>query len=398
MFSEFIQKIKKRQGEILKITGLFLVWRVLVWIVAAISAHRLTLLHEVASVNLPAKPWLPNLPEFLSYFARFDSAWYLSIVERGYFFHAPNQISNIVFFPLYPILMKIGGELPFKNYLLAGIIISSLATLAACFFVYFLARIELQDNEKSLKSIFLMLIFPYSFFLIAVYSESLFLLLAASCFYFARKKNWLAASLLACLAGASRPTGIILFPVLIFEYFESIKFNFSAIKKNSGCLFLSPLGLILYAFYLYHNFGDPLLFAKAQSAWGRATNFSITLPFKTFFSYLHDFFRAIITPNPADIARSFDFVFLCFFLILSLAVFFKIRRSYGLFMLLSLLPSILTGNYVSVGRFAAVLFPGFFLLAKISGKSKIFEYGLIMAFALFSTIIIVLFVNSNWAG
>lgn len=68
-------------------------------------------------------------------------------------------------------------------------------------------------------TVLLLLIFPTSFYLGALYSESLFLALTVSSFYFARKKSWLLASILAGFSAVTRLIGIAVIIGIFAEYF-----------------------------------------------------------------------------------------------------------------------------------------------------------------------------------
>src|ERR1700679_2827284 len=47
----------------------------------------------------------PSSSNLLNMWSRFDGVWYLSITRNGYHL-IPNQMSNVAFAPLYPMLMQ----------------------------------------------------------------------------------------------------------------------------------------------------------------------------------------------------------------------------------------------------------------------------------------------------
>jgi len=60
----------------------------------------------------PAEPsaWQVNADPVRNLLARWDSFWYLDIASRGYHWNGNAlQQQNVVFFPLYPLLMRIVG-------------------------------------------------------------------------------------------------------------------------------------------------------------------------------------------------------------------------------------------------------------------------------------------------
>src|SRR6266581_2535810 len=82
----------------------------------------------LANVALPSKTgdglWhaMPS-NVFLDVWARWDSAFYLDIASRGYTYPEAGHLSNLAFFPLYPLLMKLVSGLT-GNPLLAGVLVS----------------------------------------------------------------------------------------------------------------------------------------------------------------------------------------------------------------------------------------------------------------------------------
>jgi hypothetical protein len=144
--------------------------------------------------------------------ANWDGGHFRGIAENGY----ANSF-QVVFFPLYPLLIKALMFLGI-NSLSGGLIISYTSSIVALFFLYKLVLIDYRE-EIAKKAVFLLLIFPTGFYLISVYSESLFLSLAISSIYFARKKNWLLASVLAGLSAATRLAGVGIILGVFLEYF-----------------------------------------------------------------------------------------------------------------------------------------------------------------------------------
>ena len=136
------------------------------------------------------------------------------------------------------------------------------------------------------NSLFYMLVFPASFFSSLVYSEGLFLFLSISSFYYARKRQWAAASALGLLASLTRNFGVIMFIPLLMEYlnvnFGSLIPDLRKIKPDIGYLALVPLGLFGFMAYLQLAFGDALLFIHARSDWAVAFS-SVFTPYLVFY-------------------------------------------------------------------------------------------------------------------
>jgi len=145
---------------------------------------------------------------------RWDTAWYLKIAASGY---AAND-GSIAFMPLYPWLIKAGGLLLGGNLLLGAILVSNLAALVALILLYELAQLEVHFKTNAMQSVMAMLVFPTGFFLLAAYSESLFLALTLAAWMLAKQRKYWGAGILAALATLCRLQGALLSPVLIWLY------------------------------------------------------------------------------------------------------------------------------------------------------------------------------------
>lgn len=378
--------------EILSILGLFFIWRIILQIIAFLSHNRFNLNPDTGYGNIVS--WEAPVTNFFKYFIRWDSGYYIDIAKTGYFFDQANNISNTAFFPLYPLLMNLLGNL-FGNYY-AGLIISLISTFFACFYLYKLAKTHLE-KRPALRSVFYLLIFPTAIFLSAIYTESLFMFLSIASFYYARSKKWWAVGMFGFLASLTRPQGIILFPVLIFEYLEQRKFNFKKIKLNALWTLLIPSGLFVYMYYLKLKFDSLFLFITAQSSWDRSTNFSIQALYDTFSSYFYDLFFPGSESFTYYLVRDLDLFFFFAFFILSIIVFIKFRMSYGLYMILSLMIPLMTSSLMSINRFVLLLFPTYIFLAKVS-KNQVVQYGIIILSSSLFVLYTILFANWYWAG
>lgn len=394
--NELKKIFKKNKKEIYTVLGLFLLWRGIIALIAFIAQNRFNIQKDTAFGWISDNPWIPDINPFVQVYARWDSGWYYSIIERGYTFETIEQNANIVFFPLYPLLTEMFGKLTGGYYLFSGAVISSLALAGAVLFLYFLAKLDTGKKSLALLSVLFLLLYPYAFFHVAVYTESLFLLLVLASFYFARKKNWMAAGVCAALASATRPTGIIMGFILVIEYLEQIKFSLKKVSANILWLLISPLGLIMHMGYLFTTFGDPLLFMHAQNAWGRK-GFSLSGVFEVLGSQFNDFLALFTNPTPYYLSNGTDFLVFALIILIGVYTFFKFRKSYGAFMIISILIPVMTQSLVSIGRYSTVLFPLFILLA-MKVKKQPWNYALIILFSMLSTLSILMFVQSYWLG
>jgi len=139
--------------------------------------------------------WRVSSNELVNLQARWDTDFYHQIATVGYrwdrsaFLH-----QNVVFFPLYPLLMRWGGALLGGHPLLAGTVISLAAFAGAMSLLYRLAVLELGD-EKAWPVVLLVSTYPFALFYSVVYTESLFLFLTVGAFYAMRRRHLLPAAL-----------------------------------------------------------------------------------------------------------------------------------------------------------------------------------------------------------
>jgi hypothetical protein len=111
----------------------------------------------------------------LAVWGRWDAVHYLDIATRGY------QGTDMAFFPLFPMLIRIVGSLA-GNHLIAGILVSSASFFFGLLYLYKLLERE-YDRAVARRAIFYVSIFPTAVYFTAVYTESLFFMLTVASFY-----------------------------------------------------------------------------------------------------------------------------------------------------------------------------------------------------------------------
>ncbi len=183
---------------------------------------------------------LTHFPDMLYLmWIHFDSGFYLSIAHDGYW--GPQTLhaqSNWGFFPFYPLLIRLVA-LPFgsawSTYQIVGVCISNIAALIAAIYLYKLTTREF-NNAIAARAVFYLGLFPMSFYLSALYPESLFLALSIACIYYARLRHWWLAGLLGALAALTRPSGVLLVVALAWEYWNVLGENAAPLKQSRDLL------------------------------------------------------------------------------------------------------------------------------------------------------------------
>lgn len=312
------------------------------------------------------QPYFP-VNSFLLYpWANFDGVHYLSIAGNGY-------IDDGRFFPLFPLLISFvshlfGGVQAFGAIqFFVGLILSNLFFFLSLIVLYKLVQMDFS-KRVAFWSLLFPLVFPTSFYFASIYSESLFLLLTALSFYFARNRKWLAAGLCGALLSATRIVGISILPALLYEFLQSrkkVKESWAKILP----LFLIPLGLISYMFFNLQKWKDPLYFLHAQGflANGREVDTLIS-PFQTVFRYIKILTTVSLVQYEWWIALLELLAAFLGVIFLYLSFKKKIRFSYIIFALLCFSIPVLSGTFSALPRYVLVLFPFYITYALIENK------------------------------
>jgi hypothetical protein len=206
---------------------------------------------------------------------KWDGLIYLSIVRAGYAASVPGpRESTIAFFPGYPVTVWGVGEVTRLSPPVAGLVVSVLAGAAACVAIWKLAE-HLADAGIADRTVTAFCFFPSAVVLSMMYSEGLFLSLAALCLLALLDGRWVVGGLSAGLAGAVRPMGIVLTVVALYAAGEAI-----VRRRDWGSLvapILAPLGFLAYFAYLDLRVGTPLAFFDVQDRiWHQRFDFGLS--------------------------------------------------------------------------------------------------------------------------
>jgi hypothetical protein len=321
--------------------------------------------------------------------------WYEAIVNHQPRF-LPSGYSTANFFPLYsfvswmvalPIRLLLDPE---RAFYIAGLIVSSVSFLLALKAVFRLAS-QLADADVAVRTVWLIAVFPFSFFLTAVYADAFYFCLAAWSLTFAYEGRWPAACVLAALASMTRIPGLALYPAIVLEYLRRHDFNPRSLTKQLPSLLILAAAPIVIAAYHYWRYGDALAFLHArQQGWNRATGFAAL---QRDFNY---FFQGSVysCDSLGDCWRQFDVtrkVLGCWYVALiplSIASVLYARHTLGVGLAVWTLVSIgmgLVNGLDGTGRFTAVLFPVFIAFAMMLRSRKAFlaVCAVLMPFLLF---------------
>jgi Gpi18-like mannosyltransferase len=146
-----------------KIVLLVSTWLIVVNIFGFVVLNRFNLNPDTAYTWIyPENFPVPTSSGLVDMHNRWDSYWYLDIVHNGYYLKTDNTLSNVVFFPLYPALIKTVGTVLGGNFVLAGWLLSMAFLFLACVYFGKLLR-EFHPKVDPQLPIMLMLIFRLLF-------------------------------------------------------------------------------------------------------------------------------------------------------------------------------------------------------------------------------------------
>ncbi|QIN82163.1 hypothetical protein GBA63_05510 [Rubrobacter tropicus] len=314
---------------------------------------------------------------FWDYWALWDGAWYSEIATEGYGGREP---ASTAFFPLYPMLVKVGTVIG-GGPALWGVLISLVSALLALFFVYRISE-HLFDARAARAATLCLAFFPTAFFLNAVYTESLFLALTTGTLWAALvRRDFLVAGLLGALAAATRNLGVLLLVPLFFEW---VRHRRELGARGVLGMTIVPSGLAAYAAYLWARFGEPFVFVRQQGDyWNREASGPLATLRDAWtaagvgMEYVLDpaalFLGADATPA-LEASNVLNLGFLVFFLVVALLGLFVLPPGLSVYAAILVLLPVLTPSdrfpLMSLPRFVLGAFPVFLVLGYFLSRSR----------------------------
>jgi 4-amino-4-deoxy-L-arabinose transferase-like glycosyltransferase len=328
---------------------------------------------------------------------RWDSEWYKIIASEGYSYNGdPGLTQTVVFYPLYPLLSRILSEILRIDVIDSMLLVSNLAAAAAILLLFKLTRQQFNDRV-ALVTVAMISFFPLSVFLSAGYTEPLALLWMVSFFLAISGKRYLTAAVLAGLALATRSSGIVLVPVLLWELWldrSPRRFLMEAVPLA----IVATSGLWLYIAYLGFTFHHPMAFSDGQAAFhGNTTMIHRLISALT----LQPFAKMDFTDvSPAGLDQWFTLIFMA---LVACSWFAGLNRGMTLFAfsLLALPYLTLAGGpagFTSMGRFNIVSFPLFVVMALLMERQQWMIPGIIGISGSLLLIYTALFAQWQWIG
>jgi hypothetical protein len=291
---------------------------------------------------------------WLAMWQRFDANWYISIAENGY----GGIPGDDHFPPLFPMLIRLVQPL-FGSTFLAGLFISHLATLYALKLLYDVF-LEWGGNSAGKRAVFFMLIYPTSFFLFSVYTESLFLVTALLSLRSMRTRSWAWAGFWAFCAILNRLQGAALLLPMVYLIWMDYPF---LRKPAHGFGLLLPAAGGLFYLYLRSRQVSNGVVPFVESEW----HAHLVPPWETYWYAIQTLFSGNFT-----FVDVLNWAVVTLFIILLISGWKKIPLEYNLYtagsLLIMLIRIVETQPLISMSRYSLTLFPAFFVLGLAGEK------------------------------
>ena len=198
---------------------------------------------------------------------KFDGAYYQIIATSGYPHVLPVNHGQVIknpvaFFPLFPLLVKAVMWATGLGFASAAVLFN---TIAAGIAALLIAKVVKQHSDERTANItaMLWLVWPIAFVLTLAYSEALFVAVAAGCLLSLFRKHWIAAGVLAALASAARPNGLIL--ALCCAVAAVMAFKQDRKLQPFIAPFIAPIGTLAYFAWLWNRTGRATAWSTTES-------------------------------------------------------------------------------------------------------------------------------------
>jgi hypothetical protein len=336
----------------------------------ALSTRAFILLVGILAVALlgfrseAGPPWRMHENEFLNLPARWDSGWYIGIAAEGYRWE-PSRAEvqqNIAFFPAYPMLMRYLALFLGRELLWTGVLISWVSFFWALVYLYRFTR-ERFDDASGRAAIALVACYPFALFFSTAYTEALFLLcLVGACYHFERDELWKAGAW-GLVAGLCRPNGCLLSVVLALIAARQVwppdvrrlAAQWKPFALRIAVAALPGVGMLIFSAFMYTLTGNPLQWTTQNAAWGRVYRGLDTLVAGN----ADVINQAMFTFAAEPTVDALQLAAVIFVLVTVWPVWRRLGLAYAVMILINVIPPLLMGGLLSMGRVTSVLFPAF---------------------------------------
>lgn len=313
----------------------------------------------------------------VSHWNLWDGPHYINIATGGYTQEIVKGMpTTLVFFPLYPLLVKLVYVLV-RSYELAALLVSTLCYAAACCVIFQLITLEYKKST-AYRTVLFLSIFPFAFYFGGMMSESVFLLTTVLTLYFIKQHRWAAVGICGALSALSRSVGVFIVAPAVIEFLihydvwrllreKQFKKLVSLIFSRGLWLCLIALGTLIYLFINYKIGGSPFAFLKYQKEiWYQESTY--------FGKSLQLIFSNALSQDNAMLRGSIWIPQVLIYLMTAAALCYGMRRhqsKYTIYLVVYCIVNTSMSWPISGARYMACAFPLFIILADFSDRHRV---------------------------
>lgn len=210
----------------------------------------------------------------LNQLSHWDGVWYGRLADRGYPQYIAHSPTTLGFFPLYPIVIWALGHVfvwgtadpLLRGIQYAGVLTSMVGGLIATVVVQKLAT-GWWDQASARRAAVLFAVFPGSVVFSMVYAEGILIPVAIGAILALERRRWLLAGVLAGVATATEPEGLVLVLVCAFAAGRELRrrgWREPAARRSVLAPLVSLTGATAVFSFLWAWTGSPLATMIAQ--------------------------------------------------------------------------------------------------------------------------------------
>lgn len=243
-------------------------------LIAFVASRIVTLLAIALAAFAARKP-------FDRIITAWDGRWYEKIALGGYPTSVPHGDfaagtgrrvqSEVAFFPIYPMLVRILDPVLPGSAATAGMVVSLLCGAAATVLVWMVAE-RVADRQTADRAAILFAFFPGAFVMSLVYAEALMVALVAASLLALMDRRWALAGVVAALATATRPNASAVAAACAWAALVAVwrRREWRAMVAP----LLAPAGMTGFFAFLWWHTGEPLIWFRVQAqGWGEEVDF-----------------------------------------------------------------------------------------------------------------------------
>jgi hypothetical protein len=314
---------------------------------------------------------------------RWDAGWYVGIARNGYGYDPQvedDRQQSIAFFPAYPVIIRLLSTLtrPHPQVTMSveefadlrrGRVMWTATAISLAFFlaalVVFYRWAEARAEPQAASGAMLLLAaYPFAVFFSAPYTESMFLFGSVAAFLAFERERWFLAAAAGLLVGLTRPNGAMLsVPLAILALGPLLTRQTGWPRRTAIGLAVASaagVGMLVHSAYIYSLTGDAFAWMAIQQAWGRSPQNSAGQLQSMYDTLRNEGFLGYLYALPIQFVQTAATLFA---LLLVWPVWRRIGAAYAVFVLANLLPPLITGGVLSMGRMTSTMFPLFLALA-----------------------------------